>query len=248
MADQLQGLLYDELNSQTDTSAAERDFNIAIDRVVAKLSRLSCQHSSFDDETGWLGLNGLQAMLRRGVDWKIKILGSDRDALAIMDGAVVQAERMARRAVLHGDIHLRNVLVRDKREPHLIDYALSGKGHPCFDLVRFESALMFQCFRPIGDEQAIAELVMEIVSSARSAAEISNRFSQLMTSCGNRLALRAAVQCRDASLDVLRQQGGGLPDYLAVRYIVACQSLTVPDLQTGVVRATVAALASMLDD
>ena len=42
---------------------------------------------------------------------------------------------------MHGDVHLRNILIRGESEVHLVDYAASGPGHPAVDLVRFELAL-----------------------------------------------------------------------------------------------------------
>ena len=95
-------------------------------------------------------------------------------------------------AIVHGDVHLRNVLVRDGREPFLIDYALAGPGHPCLDLVRFESALMFHFFRMTESECAVRELIAA-GGDAATVDELYDRFPGMCQSLGNRLAIRAAV-------------------------------------------------------
>ena len=57
-----------------------------------------------------------------------------------------KVDALAEIVTVHGDVQLRNILVRDGREPHFIDYANCGPGHPCYDLVRLESAVLFYCF------------------------------------------------------------------------------------------------------
>jgi len=41
-------------------------------------------------------------------------------------------------ALVHGDAHLRNILLRNSTEPVLVDFANAGAGHPFFDFVRLE--------------------------------------------------------------------------------------------------------------
>ena len=59
---------------------------------------------------------------------------------------------MAKSAIVHGDIHLRNVLIRGESEVRVIDYEASGPGHPALDLVRFELALYLGPVRQFEDE------------------------------------------------------------------------------------------------
>ena len=97
-----------------------------------------------------------------------------------LDAARLVAEA-ATIATVHGDMNLRNVLVRDGREPFLIDYAYSGPGHPCFDLVRFESALMFQMFRMTDEDPACATSCWPSIKTALAwnpLPAISHRYVQ----------------------------------------------------------------------
>src|SRR5262249_15515227 len=158
--------------------------------------------------------------------------GVVRDVFTFRQRARRMVSRLAKYATVHGDVHLRNVLVRDDRDPHFIDYAYSGPGHPCFDLVRLESAVLFRCFRLTAEERLVARLQRALIEGADEGT-VSASFPQLMTSVGNRLAVRAAVRCRAAALRLLGQCNGTLDDYLAVKYIVACQGLLDHQQQTG---------------
>lgn len=156
------------------------------------------------------------------------------------------ATNLLHKATVHGDVHLRNILLRDDREPFFIDYACSGPGHPCFDLVRLESALMYGCFRMTADEQSLQALFRYMLQNDPDEADVARDFPGLLSSVGNRLAIRATILSRRACMRVLQNYAGDLRDYIAVRYLVAAQSLTHTHLQTGIVRAAISALSNCL--
>src|SRR5207302_5509218 len=103
----------------------------------------------------------------RGIAWTIPDRdGVERDIFAFRPRARRLVVTLAKYATVHGDVHLRNILVRDDRDPHFIDYAYSGPGHPCFDLVRLESALLFRGFRLTADERLTARLLRMLLEGA----------------------------------------------------------------------------------
>ena len=89
----------------------------------------------------------LDALERDGFVWGL----SDR-AMIARQAAAERFRSMARSAVVHGDVHLRNVLIRGESEVHLIDYEASGPGHPAVDLVGFELALYLGPVRQFEDD------------------------------------------------------------------------------------------------
>jgi hypothetical protein len=74
-------------------------------------------------------------------------------------------------------------------------------------------------------------------------SDVERTFPLLMTSAGNRLAVHALARCSSELVRLARHYGGDVDDVLAVRYIIACQSLFYPAIQTCVVRSFLIALA-----
>jgi hypothetical protein len=91
---------------------------------------------------------------------------------------------------------------------------------------------MFQCFRMTHDERRVAELIRSIAEGRNDVAGLLREFPELLSSTGNRLAIRTSILARAAALRVLEKHGGGANQYFAVRFIVACQSLAISRLQT----------------
>jgi hypothetical protein len=230
-----------------DQSDAAADLAVLIDRAVDKLSDLNARPCRDPDmeSWAWLGLDGVDNTLRKGLEWEFRSRGGETlDVFALRKRAVRLAQPRSKQATVHGDVQLRNVLVRD-RTPHLIDYALSGPGHPCFDLARLEASILFHCFRMTAGEWACTDL-FRLLLEGSDEVRAARDFPLLCAPAGNRLAVRACVRCREAALKVLRHFNGDLDDFLAVKYIVACQSLFYPHLQTGVVRAALLALTAFM--
>jgi hypothetical protein len=171
--------------------------------------------------------------------------GSDGSVFDFVYAARRRVDAMSDRVIVHGDVQLRNVLVRDGREPHFIDYANCGPGHPCFDLVRLESAILFYCGRMNGDERELAVVLLDILRG-RSEGDIARDHPLFCTSRTNRLAIYGCVSCRAAAVDLVTSLGGEEDDYLAMKYVIACQSLFIIHLQAGVIRAQLSALGAFL--
>ena len=65
----------------------------------------------------------LDALERDGFVW-----GLSDCAMTARQTAAERFRSMARSAVVHGDVHLRNVLIRGESEVHLIDYGKTSRS------------------------------------------------------------------------------------------------------------------------
>jgi hypothetical protein len=151
-------------------------------------------------------------------------------------------EKMRVRAIVHGDMHLRNILVRGPGEAHLIDYAQSGPGHPAIDLVRLECALFTTVFRAFGQENLLIELQNNLNTPEKNFESLPDSFHDILHWKINHVAIRGAFMCRDAALRVLQLHGGGLVDYLAVKCLVGWTGLILLDQQVSSCRAIISAI------
>jgi hypothetical protein len=147
-ADTLEARLTEMWNVQLFGSADERErgwsqeaASRALERVaqtLAELNRTSPGAAGFN-AVGNPPVAYLERLEGTGFDW-----GLGQEALDARARAFARFQRLADRAVVHGDVHLRNVLLRGESDAHLIDYAACGPGHPAVDLVRLELSLYLQ--------------------------------------------------------------------------------------------------------
>jgi hypothetical protein len=243
----LHEILHDSLLSESGGSAkcaSETELNTLISRVIGQLKRLNAQRpQSKQIASGmWTGLDELSKMDDAGISWKLLPLSDGACPLQACRDVDEYAEELNDVSVVHGDIHLRNILVRDYREPHLIDYAYAGPGHPCYDLVRLESALLFCAFRMTDREEIMREL-LTAVGRGNDFGSVQAEFPTLVNGIGNRVAIGASIAARQACLELLAEHDRDEGQYHAMKVIVSCQSLAKPECQTGVVRASVSAAA-----
>jgi hypothetical protein len=210
-------------------------------RRVAQLNRGVPPAGAGLDSRMYCNGQALADQLRAGMGWRLP-LPAGRDLAECIRRAEAVRERLDGRAVVHGDIHLRNILVPDDGSCRLIDYACAGPGHPAYDLVRLESALIFGHLRPLGTEDSFVELQRAVSVGRLAEPALRERFPEWFGSVVNEAVLRGALDARDACLEVLAKHGGGPEDYLAVKFLVACWSTAMPHLQLGLVRGTVRAL------
>ena len=180
----------------------------------------------------------LDALEREGFVW-----GLSDCARRARRTAAERVRRMATSAIVHGDIHLRNVLIRGESEVRLIDYAASGPGHPALDLVRFELALYLGPVRQFEDE-ASSVAFQRALSIDRAPMEVLRSSFQDFFQCHVNSACAAGMTgARDAALAVLENHGGDIRDYLAMKFLVAWQHLAIIGSQTGLARAVILATA-----
>lgn len=225
----------------------EGELRKLIDRAVQKVGLLNAIPSDDACEPKtWTRCGPLEDLRRAKIEWTIQPGdGGDGNALDYVYLAQQRVEVLGTKATVHGDVQLRNILVRDNREPHFIDYATSGPGHPCYDLVRLESAILFYSTRMNGGEHSLSTLFTDILDGKGEDA-IKAAHPSLCSSRTNRLAVHACITCRQAAIQCAAAYGGTEDDYLAMKYVISCQSLFMLELQSGVVRAQLAALAAIL--
>ena len=180
----------------------------------------------------------LDSVERGGFVW-----GLSDCAMKARKAAAARFRSMARSAVVHGDVHLRNLLIRGESEVHLIDYAASGPGHPAVDLVRFELALYLGPVRQFEDD-ATSVAFQKALSIECATLEVLRRGFPDFFQCHINAACAAGMtEARDAALEVLQSHSGDRRDYLATKFLVAWQNLAIIGSQTGLARAVILATA-----
>jgi hypothetical protein len=218
--------------------ARGRDLENALKRVVVRLKELNaCRVASAPTASDATILESVERLGGEGFDG-----GLGPAALIARSCAIVRFGRLGRAALVHGDVHLLNVLVRGESEVHIIDFAAPGPGHPAEDLVRFEMALYAGPFRQFeAEEESIA--FQRALSIDHAAVDVlEERFPRFFRYEVNRACVHGMIAARDRAMEVLRDYGGEPADYIAAKYLVAWQFLGMPRVNTGMARAVVAAL------
>lgn len=242
-ADTLQGRLQrfwcDEIFAQPTTTEFD-NLCKALTNTATALARVNRQRSSQTHQA--LGrpdesLKFIAKFEAKGIAFGLPL--ALRDARA---EAAKRFERLSTTGVVHGDFHLGNVLLRGDRSAHLIDFAASGPGHPAVDLVRLEMALFTGCWRPVDSEDNYVELQRALSVDGADATTLSNRFGLESGPILNQLCIHGCVEARRLALDVLRGFGGELSDYLAVKCLIAWQTLLMDNRQASLSRAVIRAL------
>ena len=231
-------LWYDEMRNPQQISCDEqliRGFKDAT-RRLAILNKQNCTSPEFECKANPY-LESLKQMEQNGLDWGF--CNADLEKRREAESVVATASHSA---VCHGDAHTRNVLIRGE-EGFLIDYANSGPGHPCSDLVRIESAIFFTRFTQFTGEAEFIELQRQISIERLDLNRIVERFPVLLKSQNNRRSLKLCLIARDCAAEVLSARGLGWEHYLAVKLLTAWQSLQVPTLQQSLVRSVIESLS-----
>jgi Phosphotransferase enzyme family len=151
--------------------------------------------------------------------------------------------RLKECAVVHGDIHLGNILVRGDQDMHLIDYASSGPGHPAIDLVRLELALYLSCFKQLEDDSRYEVLQRRLSVDLADGTDIESSFERSLLPIVNKVCIGGCITAGDQALAAVKAHGGDHKDYLAAKYLVAWQNLLMPGSQISLTRSIINALA-----
>lgn len=150
--------------------------------------------------------------------------------------------RLGRAAVVHGDVHLRNMVVRGGADIHFVDFAASGPGHPAEDLVRMELALYTGVVRQFESDEQCTEF-QRVLTQGAPVEELRERFPAFFSCSVNLACAHGMVAARDRALDVLHDYGANHDDYCAVKCLIAWQHVGIVGMHTGLARAVVTALA-----
>jgi hypothetical protein len=227
----------------TCPSPTEADLKLGLENAISLLARMNQRRNTRTDICGSVNpdMRCFQILEANGTDWG---LGD------VANGARQVAEawcaKLATSAVVHGDMHLRNIVLRGDRDAHLIDYAASGPGHPAIDLVRLEMALITGCVKQFMNESRCEDFQTRFTKDLASYADLKTEFPELFSSTVNRVCLWGCACARDAVLGVLSSHGGGRKDYLACKYLVAWQNLLMDGRQAAWARAAISALSRLV--
>jgi hypothetical protein len=241
--DRIESFYWSDLCGE-DVNTAEANLQTAISRAVRKIEDLAKRANATDDVSlGWIKCESLQNCLSRGIQWSFSNEGTDLNVDKVLKNVIDILDKLKDVATIHGDVHLKNILLNDDLHPYLIDYAYSGPGHPCYDLVRLESAITFTFFRMLDGEARVEEMIQDITLSDITYTQLCQKYGNLLSLGVNRLAGYSAIEARNAALRSVIHYGGSQMDYLAMKLMVAFQSLTIFNLQQCVVRATISAIS-----
>ncbi len=174
----------------------------------------------------------------KGFNW-----GFDPRAISRREEAESLLGMAAQAAICHGDAHTRNILIRTE-QGFLIDYAYSGPGHPCSDLVRLELSVYLTRFSQFGSEEALVAFQRHLSIDRLSLSELVSRHGDLLRSKTNRLCLTMCVDARDLVAEVLEAHNLPWQHYLASKILTAWQSLQVTGLQQVLARGVISAIGS----
>lgn len=216
-----------------------------IKRACCKLTALNKQpcpprpnHMSY----AYLRGSGMNGLIDRGLDWNLP----DWDSNALRE-AVQNAHSIVEvndtKAIVHGDVHLKNILTRDDGDASFIDYAYSGPGYPAFDLTRLECSLCYTYLRQCGSEDNFLDFQRAMTIELLSEEALRQRFPSWWSCRSDVALLRGMLSCRDQCIKVLRHHGLDREGYVAAKFLLSCFSMLLPELQMGLVRGTIRALA-----
>jgi hypothetical protein len=218
----------------------------AVDRAIDVVTAVNREVDA-DPSDCWLNADALQKLSDHGVRWHIAGPAGDFDPEAYLKEVEETLGEHGKTHMIHGDVHPGNVLMFDERTPGLIDYALAGSGHPCFDLVRLSSGIAYEFMRPLTPELALTNFFTKVHIGGSSSGELEEEFKNLVQGIGSKVAVHALVACRDAAkAAVSGDEEMKRRQYLAMTYLVAVQSLTIDTLQAATVRSALAAIGPAL--
>lgn len=211
----------------------------ALQRTAEKLLSLNRSRPPTTDfqPHGYPSPNFFARLSARGIDWSLA-----GNPLTAVDKALAQYDLLHGRAVVHGDLHLGNVLIRGGRDPHLIDYASSGPGHPAIDLVRLELALYLGILRQIESDDQYRAFQHAFSLDWQTSGQLEGRWPKIFRCATNRVCIMGCVAARDAALAAVRAHGGSERDYLAAKYLIALQNLVMHRRQSGLTRGVIDSL------
>ena len=222
--------------SSDDGASLLKGFTDAAKRLAA-LNRQHCFNHDFSCKANPY-LASLKAMEGKGFDW-----GFGEGALSVRDRAEQLLAANAGSSVCHGDAHTRNILIRGE-QGFLIDYAYSGPGHPCSDLVKLELSVYLRRFFQFGAEADLAGFQRDLSIERLTFEELASKHKSLLHSKTNRLCLNMCVVARDLASQVLDAHGLSWDHYIAAKVLTAWQSLQVPSLQLFLARSIISSIGT----
>ncbi|HET9285845.1 MAG TPA: phosphotransferase [Candidatus Angelobacter sp.] len=205
-------------------------------RRLANLNKQRCSDFSFSCRANPF-LDSVKKMEGSGFS-----LGFDANIIEKRRQAEELFAAAGQHAICHGDAHTKNILIR-REQGFLIDYALSGPGHPCVDLVRLELSIYLSRFFQFDEDQKLVSLQRDLSVQQLPVAELVSRHKEVIRSKTNELCLRLCVVARDLAAEVLKAHKLSWDHYLATKLLFSWQALLVPNLQHALTRQIILALS-----
>lgn len=243
----LQERLNDLWNQQWLRNSSEmvREERIFLEKALTRVTRILARLNKFrplqnDDLNTYVNppATHLNVLDQQGFRW-----GLNSCATKALKIAAECVKRLERSAVVHGDIHLRNILIRGESDVHLIDFAATGPGHPAVDLVRYELALYLGPVRQFADDKTSVAFQKALSVEQATTDCLRKHFPNFFQCHVNTACAVGMTAARDSVIEVLGEHGGDHLDYLAVKFLVAWQHLGIIGSQTGLARAVILATA-----
>jgi hypothetical protein len=214
-------------NSRAGFCKAVRKFSM-LNQVVNTDSSFECKANPY--------LDSIKQMERGGFDW-----GLGEEAREIRCRAEMIFSAASQAAIAQGDAHSRNVLLRGQ-DGFVIDYAYSGPGHPCVDLVRLELSLFLTHFVQCVSEDILVQLQREITYKNANPEDLVTKYPKAFPCGTNRACMEMCLIARDAVGGVLAKHRLGWKHYVCTKLLYAWQALQIPTLQRSLVRIVIQAL------
>ena len=234
--------VWSEDNSEIECIKLKTIINNATNKLFL-LNKPMNQNSKSFDSFAYLRGSSLKKLEKKGIIFNFH-LESDIEKISIyIEKAHQVLEPHNNKANVHGDINLKNILVRNT-ESYVIDYDNTGPGHPAYDLVRLECSLVFQFLRALGTEDEFVELQKSISIDFETFENLKLKHPIWFSSFVNNAILESAIHCRNKCLENLQKFNLDRKDYIATKFIVCCYGVALPQLQMGFVRGSICALAS----
>jgi len=212
----------------------------AVDRLVALNSRSNDGSPADEFWLDWpirdLAVNGIEfTIIDR--NWQPLTLST------LIQKAMSHLRPHLARALVHGDLHGRNILMLD-RIPAFIDFAWSGPGHPLVDLVRLDAVVRSTAMRMLLDKRSMYDVFHGLYIDGSAAEVVLSRHPAIAASPLAGLAVRTAAKVREAALTVAQVYSLGLPDFLAMTCVVSAHVLANRNSGSGIERLVLSAAGS----
>jgi Zn-dependent peptidase ImmA (M78 family) len=129
-------------------------------------------------------------------------------------------------AFVHGDAHLRNILLRNSTEPVLVDFANAGPGHPLFDFVRLELGIWTVLLKQV-DRKVVEAFVQELLARARIGSEVEAAFKESGPTVA--VVVQSSALIRESCRAVTRDDTAWFDQYRSMHALLALLAIGRPE-------------------
>lgn len=235
---------YMSSGAQSATASLQSQLEGSVRVVASALAALSVRKATEPEDYSYV--NPTESPFLRleasGFDW-----GLPNHYSTARTSARERVRVFERVAVVHGDLHLKNILVNEAGGAYLIDYAASGPGHPCVDLIRLELALLFEQFRLVTSVAEFTELFLDLHRGELAEREVLNKYPHVVQCRVNAVCVLGAVHARKHAVKTIEAFGGTANSYADAKLLALWQSMAMHGRQAALCRAAIEALSDLIE-